>query len=66
MGNNLKSDFITACPYCYAKDPNPPTHFLDYDPNKPGVVICDVHGEMPITDEISNGPRFYFSHYEEP
>ena len=65
MTNNLKSDYITACPYCYAKNSNPPTHFLEYDPDKPGIVICDIHGEMPITDEISNGPKFYFSHYEE-
>lgn len=66
MTNNLNSESITACPYCYAKDPNTPTHFLDYDPNKPSVVICDVHGEMPITDELMNGPQFCFSHYEEP
>ena len=62
MVNNLKPESITACPYCCAKDPNPPIHFLDYDPDRPGVVICDVHGEMPIT---TKGPQFYFSHYEE-
>ena len=67
MGNNnLEPSFITACPYCYAKNPKSPTHFLEYDPNKLGVVICDIHGEMPITNKLRNGPRFYFSHYEEP
>lgn len=63
MVNNLNSETITACPRCYAKNPNPPTHFLAYDSDRPSVVICDVHGEMPIA---TKGPQFHFSHYEEP
>ena len=67
MINDLKPDFITVCPHCYAKNPNAPHSFLAHDPDKPGVVICEeVHGEMLITEEILNAPKFYFSHYEEP
>lgn len=67
MINDSRSEFITACPYCYAKNPKAPHNFLAYDPDKPGVVICEkIHGEMPITEEILDGPKFYFSHYEEP
>jgi len=66
MTNNSNLETITACPHCYAKKPGPPRNFLACEPNKPGVVICKVHGEMPITDELRNGPKFYFSHYEQP
>jgi len=64
MENKLNSEFITACPYCYANNPNAPHSFLSYDPNKPGMVICEKkHEVMPITDEIINAPKFHFSHY---
>lgn len=61
-----KPKSLTACPFCYAKNPKGPHSFLAYDPDRPGIVICEVHGEMPITEELLNGPKFYFSHYEEP
>lgn len=49
MENNLKkSDFITLCPYCHPDDSKPPHHFLFYDPDRPGIGICEVHGERPI------------------
>jgi hypothetical protein len=61
----MKSDFITACPYCYAKNPNGQPNFLEYDPEKPGIVICQACGEMKA-EEVLEGPKFYFTHYEEP
>ena len=67
MEKNSKPEIIIACPRCYAKNPKGPHNFLAYDPNKPGIVICEeVHGEMPINEEILNGPKFYFSHCELP
>ena len=66
MVNKSNSESITACPRCYAENPNPPHNFLAYDPGNPRRVTCKVHGEMPITEEILNGPKFSFSHYEEP
>lgn len=63
MGNKSNSNFLTVCPYCYAKNPNPPHSFLAYDPDRPGMVICEKeHGAMPVTDEIINGPKFYVNH----
>ena len=68
-GDNMKTDFITACPYCFAENPNAPHSFLAYDPGRPDVVICEKkHGEIPITDEKLKAPelRFHFSHYITP
>ena len=66
MPNNPKSQHITACPYCHAKNPDSPYNFPVYDKNRPSVVICPVCGEIPLTDKaLKNAPKIYFSHYEE-
>ena len=61
----MKPDSITACPFCYAKNPGSRPSFLEYDPKRPGAVICQACGELKI-EKLPPGPKIYFSHYVEP
>ena len=64
MPNKTNSQSITASPRCYKQNPKA-RNFLSYDPEKPDVVFCGVHGEISKS-EASKGPKFYFSHFESP
>ncbi|MCK4819807.1 hypothetical protein KA005_28845 [bacterium] len=63
MSTEKETEYIIACPYCPDEVPH---NFLECDPKEPDIVICAVHGRMKINQDILNGPRFCFSHYEMP
>lgn len=61
----MKPDFITACPYCYAKNPKGRPSFLEHVSKKPRIVMCQNCGEMKA-ENGATGPKYCFAYHVMP